>query len=87
MWYLRQACLSAAGLGGVGGVIVTFLKRADPKEIDCAIVSCTYVGVALLHQLHPTVCEGVVLLLLASVVVRELVLHGVGVDCFMGVPV
>ena len=66
---------------------MTFLRRADPEEIDCAVVSCAYVCVALLCQLHPTVHEGVVLMLLDSVTVRDLVLCGAGVDHFMGVPV
>ncbi len=47
---------------------------------------CTYVGVALLRQLHPLVHEGVVLALLDSVIVCDLVLHAVGVDCFVGGP-
>ncbi len=65
---------------------MTFLRRANPEEINCVVVSCAYVFVALLRQLHPTVCEGVVLALLDSVVFRDLVLRGVGVDCFVGGP-
>jgi hypothetical protein len=72
--------------GGRWGVAVTFWGRANPEEIDRVVVGCAYVCVALLRQLHPAVRKGVVLVLLDSVAVRDLVLHGVGVDCFMGSP-
>jgi hypothetical protein len=41
---------------------------------------------SLLRQLHPAVCEGVILALLDSVIVGDLVLHGLGEDCFKGGP-
>ncbi len=72
--------------GGRWGVAVTFLGQANPKEIDRGVVGSAYICVALLRQLHPAVREGVVLVLLDSVAVRDLVLHGVGVDCFVGGP-
>ncbi len=59
--------------GGCWGVAMTFLRQADPKEINRAVVGCAYVGVALLRQLHPTVHEGDVLSLLDSVTVSDLV--------------
>jgi hypothetical protein len=65
---------------------VIFLGQADPEAIDRAVVGHAYLCVALFHQLHPAVHKGVVLVLLDSVTVRDLVLHGVGVDCFVGCP-
>ncbi len=72
--------------GGHWGVALTSLRQANPKEIDRVVVSCAYDCVALLCQLHPTVRKGVVLALLDSIAVHDLVLRGVGVDCFMEGP-
>ncbi len=71
---------------GAGGGVVALLRQVNPKEINCGVVSGTLIVVALLCQLHPAVQEGVILAVLDSIIVLDLVLHGVGVDCFKGGP-
>ncbi len=65
---------------------MTFLRQANPEEIDRGVVCRAYVCVVLLCQLHPRVRKGVLLLLLDSITVGDLLLHGVGVDCFVESP-